>query len=167
MTALETTDQAVPTDGVVLAVPPWVATDLVPGIVAPNEFQSILNIHFRVDAAPGPAGFIGVVGGTAEWIFVKPGHVSVTISAANRMVDQPAASIAATVWPDVRAALDLPGTMPAFRVVKERRATFAATAAQERLRPGPRTALANLVLAGDRSAVIGLILDRILQGDGT
>ena len=42
--------------------------------------------------------------------------------------------------------------MPPYRVVKERRATFAATAAQERRRPGPRTALANLVLAGDWTA---------------
>jgi uncharacterized protein with NAD-binding domain and iron-sulfur cluster len=42
--------------------------------------------------------------------------------------------------------------MPAWRVVKERRATFAATAAQERLRPVARTGLANLALAGDWTA---------------
>ena len=118
----------------------------------PTEFQAILNIHFRVEADRGPTGFIGLIGGTAEWVFVKRGHVSVTISAANRMVDQDAETIARAVWPDVRAALDLPGPMPAWRVVKERRATFAATAAQERLRPGPRTALGNLVLAGDWTA---------------
>ena len=44
--------------------------------------------------------------------------------------------------------------MPPVRVVKERRATFAATAAQERRRPGVRWpaetgAARNLVLAGD------------------
>jgi len=37
-------------------------------------------------------------------------------------------------------------------VVKEKRATFAATAAQERRRPGTRTGLANLALAGDWTA---------------
>ena len=118
----------------------------------PGEFQAILNIHFRVDADPGPAGFIGLIGGTAEWVFVKRGHVSVTISAANRMVDQGADAIAAAVWPDVRAALGLKGPLPPWRVVKERRATFAATAAQERLRPPARTNVANLVLAGDWTA---------------
>jgi uncharacterized protein with NAD-binding domain and iron-sulfur cluster len=36
--------------------------------------------------------------------------------------------------------------------VKERRATIAATAEQERLRPHARTSFANLVLAGDWTA---------------
>ena len=149
---LATTDGPMPVEAVVLAVPPWVAADLLPGQRCPTEFQAILNIHFRVEADPGPTGFIGLVGGTAEWVFVKRGHVSVTISAANRMVEQDAEAIARAVWPDVQAALDLRGQMPPWRVVKERRATVAATAEQERLRPGPRTGLGNLVLAGDWTA---------------
>jgi uncharacterized protein with NAD-binding domain and iron-sulfur cluster len=68
------------------------------------------------------------------------------------MVDQDAEAIATSVWPDVRTALRLEGRMPPWRVVKERRATFAATAAQEKLRPEPRTDLPNLVLAGDWTA---------------
>ncbi len=153
--ALQTPDGPVPLaadDAVVLAVPPWVATTLLPGLEAPDAFESILNIHFRVAADAGEAGFVGLVGSTAEWVFVKPDHVSVTISAANRMVDQPAEAIATAVWPDVRTVLGLEGEMPPFRVVKERRATFAATATQERLRPVARTRLENLVLAGDWTA---------------
>jgi squalene-associated FAD-dependent desaturase len=138
-----------PSDEIILAVPPWVATALLPDLTAPDQFESILNIHFRVRANPGEAGFIGLIGGTAEWVFVKPEHVSVTISAANRMVDQPADAIAAAVWPDVRIALELPETMPPWRVVKEKRATFAATADQNLRRPGRRTPVANLFLAGD------------------
>jgi squalene-associated FAD-dependent desaturase len=159
--ALEGPDGAIPVapDGaVVLAVPPWIATGLLPELVAPVAFEAILNVHFRYDAAPngplGEAGFIGLTSGTAEWVFIKPGHVSVTISAANRMVDETARSIAARAWPDVVDALGLSAarkdTPPAFRVVKERRATFAATAAQEVRRPGTKTEFAaNLALAGD------------------
>lgn len=149
---LETTEGPMPIEAAGPAVPPWVAADLVSDVTGPNEFQAILNIHFRIDVAREPPGFIGIVGGTAEWVFVKRDHVSVTISAANRMVDLDAEAIATSVWPDVRTALRLEGRMPAWRVVKERRATFAATAAQEMLRPGPRTDLANLVLAGDWTA---------------
>jgi len=153
--ALQTPDGPVrlaPDDAVVLAVPPWVAGTLVPSLTVPDAFESILNVHFRTLADPGEAGFVGIVRGTAQWVFVKSGHVSVTISAANRVVDRDADAIAAAVWPDVRVALGLEGDMPPYRVVKERRATLAATAEQERLRPEARTELANLVLAGDWTA---------------
>ena len=156
----ETTEGAValaPGDAVVLAVPAWVATGLLPWLRAPDQFEAIINLHYLVDApvggavggAAGEAGFLGLIGGTAEWIFIKPGVVSITISAANRLVDRGAEELAAAVWPEVRAALDLPEAMPPVRVVKERRATFAATAAQERLRPPARTPLRNLAVAGD------------------
>jgi squalene-associated FAD-dependent desaturase len=150
-----------PDDAVVLAVPSWVAAELLPNLVAPDEFQAILNIHFRHQADPGGllarAGFIGMTSGTAEWVFIKQGHVSVTISAANNRVDDAARVIAERVWPDVVDALGLHASqkeaMPVYRVVKERRATFTATAAQERRRPDARTELAaNLALAGDWTA---------------
>jgi len=153
--ALQTPDGPVrlaPDDTVVLAVPPWTAKTLLPQLTVPDAFEAILNVHFRTVADPGDAGFIGIVRGTAHWVFVKSDHVSVTISAANRLVDQEAEVIAAAVWPDVRVALGLEGDMPPFRVVKEKRATFAASATQERQRPGAQTALANLVLAGDWTA---------------
>ena len=159
-TALWTSTGQIPVgaeDDVVLAVPPWVATDLLPFVTAPDKFEAILNIHYRYDAdAAGPlgaTGFIGVLSGTAEWIFAKKGHISVTVSAANELVDDSAEEIAATVWPNVRDALKLPPEMdreiPPYRVVKEKRATFAATAEQDARRPPAKTALTNLVLAGD------------------
>jgi squalene-associated FAD-dependent desaturase len=148
-------------DAVVLAVPARVAAELLPGLVTPDAFEAILNIHFRHVVDPegplGETGFIGLTAGTAEWVFMKPGHVSVTISAANRMVDESARQIALEVWPNVVDALDLDSArkdeLPPYRVVKERRATFAATAAQEARRPHQRTDIAaNLALAGDWTA---------------
>ncbi|HEY4044834.1 MAG TPA: hydroxysqualene dehydroxylase HpnE [Rhodopila sp.] len=148
-------------DAVVLAVPPWVASDLLPGLMVPVAFQAILNIHFRF-AAEGndrlrEAGLIGLTSGIAEWVFLKPGHVSVTISAANNRADESAQAIAAMVWPNVADALDLDPEMkrtpPPYRVVKEKRATFAATARQDRRRPAARSErAANLALAGDWTA---------------
>jgi predicted NAD/FAD-dependent oxidoreductase len=154
-----------PEDDVVLAVPPWVASSLLPGLTVPDAFEAIVNVHYRTDAdseaavlaATEGAGFIGLIGGTAQWVFVKPGHVSVTISAAGELAEQPPERLAATIWPDVCAALRLDvlrggEAMPPWRVVKEKRATFAATAAQERRRPPTRIGMSNLVLAGDWTA---------------
>jgi squalene-associated FAD-dependent desaturase len=150
-----------PDDSVVLAVPPWVAASLLPGLVVPDDFQAILNIHFGLDANSGglpfAASFVGLISGTAEWVFLKPDHVSVTISAANNRVDDPVQSIASAVWPNVVDGLGLPANlkdrMPPYRVVKEKRATISATATQEARRPPTRTNLAaNLVLAGDWTA---------------
>jgi squalene-associated FAD-dependent desaturase len=156
VTALLSSDGPIivgPHDDVIMAVPAPVATELVPGLVAPDQFRAIVNVHFRVDADPGEAGFTGVVGGVAEWVFVKPGIASVTISAADAMVDQTAEAIAAAVWPDVAAVCGIAMTqLPPWRVIKEKRATFAATPAQERRRPPTRTAVNNLVLAGDWTA---------------
>ncbi len=149
----EGTVKLAPGDGVVLAVPPMVASDLLPGLSTPDAFESILNVHFALRADLGEAGFIGLLGGTAEWVFVKRDHVSVTVSAANRLIERSPEDLAAVIWPEVRTALALPDALaPPWRVVKERRATFAATAAQERRRPGARIGIANLALAGDWTA---------------
>ncbi len=143
-------------EGVVMAVPAWIAADLLPGLTTPNAFEAILNIHYKTDAvAPDAwsrAGFCGLIGGTAEWVFAKPGIVSVTVSAANHLVDLPADEIAARIWTDIQSACGLKGAMPPVRVVKEKRATFAATAEQEARRPASRTRLKNLALAGDWTA---------------
>ena len=151
-----------PDDRVVLATPAPVAADLLPGLSVPTEFEAIANLHFRYDHPPTEAGFIGLIGGITEWVFIKSGVVSVTISAANRHAIQQSGDLAATVWREVSAALNLPrpqavendmaSLMPPYRLVREKRATFAATPAQDRLRPPARTGLENLVLAGDWTA---------------
>ena len=121
---------------------------LLPGLVAPDAFQAIVNLHFRIDADPGEAGFIGVLGGTAEWMFVKPGIVSVTISAANRLVDLSGRGTRrAGLAGCARGAAARPTPMPPVRVVKEkprhlrrhRRAGAAAPAARWPARRAART----------------------------
>jgi squalene-associated FAD-dependent desaturase len=134
---------------VILAVPPAVATGLLPEIVAPDAYEAILNLHFRIEAHPGEAGFIGLIGGLAEWVFIKPGVVSVTISAANRLLDEPAEALAARIWQEVCQALGIVAEVPPWRLIREKRATFAATPEQQMRRPSATTHLPNLVLAGD------------------
>ena len=139
-----------PGDAAVLAVTAPVAARLLPGLAAPDEFRAILNAHYRIDTPADAPLFIGLVGGTAEWVFRKREVLSVTVSAADRFMDTPAEELAQVLWRDVARAYDLPGEpLPPWQIVKERRATFAATPAQMARRPKTRTGWENLVLAGD------------------
>lgn len=137
-------------DAVVLAVPPRIAAELVPDLVVPDESRAIVNGHFRLPAASGDFSFLGLVGGVAQWLFVRGDVASVTVSAADTLADDEAGTIAARLWSEVRRALGVGGaTPPAYRIVKEKRATFAQTPAQVRRRPPTRTRWKNLFLAGD------------------
>ena len=143
-----------PDDHVILAVPPVVAAALVPDLPAPSEFRAIVNAHFRVAPPPGTAPIVGVVNGTVEWIFAFPDRLSVTISGADRLVDTPRDALARTIWREVATVTQIGDTetLPPWQIVRERRATFAALPAEERKRPGARTAWSNLWLAGDWTA---------------
>lgn len=134
---------------VILAVPPWVAESLVPGLTVPDEYRAIVNAHFAFAPPAGLAPMIGVIGGTAEWIFAFPDRLSVTISAADAHIDTDRAALAATIWADIAAVHGLPATLPPWQIVKEKRATFAATPEQDARRPHAATRWRNLFLAGD------------------
>jgi len=73
----------------------------------------------------------------------------VTVSGADHLVDRDRDDLARTFWNDIARVYDLPPTPPPCRIVKERRATFAATPEQNAKRPGAATQWRNLVLAGD------------------
>ncbi len=136
-------------DAVILAVPPYAASALVRDLIVPTEFRAIVNAHFRIDPPPGQPPLIGVLNGTVEWIFAFPGRLSVTISAGDRLVSAPREDLAQTIWNEVARVAGLPQTLPPWQIVRERRATFAATPAQDARRPGPTTRWRNLLLAGD------------------
>jgi hydroxysqualene dehydroxylase len=115
----------------------------------PTEFRAIVNVHFRIEPPTGQPPILGVLNGTVEWIFAFPGRLSVTISAGDRLIDTPREELAKAIWAEVVSATGLPAELPPWQIVRERRATFAATPAQDLRRPGAKTAWRNLVLAGD------------------
>ena len=141
-----------PGDPLVLAVPPWVAADLLPGLSVPTEHRAIVNAHFRIAPPPGAEPLIGVVNGTVEWIFAFSDRISVTVSGADRLVDMDRQALAALLWKDVAAVHRLSPEPPPWQVVKEKRATFAATPEQDALRPPAVTPWDNVFLAGDWTA---------------
>ena len=95
-------------------------------------------------------GFTGLIGGVAEWVFVRPGVASVTVSAGDRYAEWTGEQLITAIWQDVARCYKLDSTaIPPHRLVKEKRATFAATPEQDARRPKARTSWQNLLLAGD------------------
>ncbi len=136
-------------DSVILSVPPWIAKDLLPGLTTPDEFRAILNVHFQIAPPSSQPAILGVVNGQIEWLFAFPDRLSVTISNADRLIDRPRDKLAAEIWREASALTGLPADLPPWQIVKEKRATFAATPGQDAKRPDSRTRWRNVVLAGD------------------
>lgn len=141
-----------PDDRVIVAVPPSIAPELVPGVRAPEASRAIVNAHFKLAAPADCPPILGVVNGLTEWIFAFPDRISVTISGADRLLDIPRERLATQIWAEVIQAAGLAAPLPPWQIIKEKRATFAATPEENARRPGALTAYANLVLAGDWTA---------------
>lgn len=141
-----------PADSVVLALPSWQASELIPGLPVPDEHRGIVNAHFRLTPPAGLPLVLGMVGSLSEWLFAYPDRLSVTISAADRLFDTSREELARTIWGEIAAVAAVPSELPPWQIVKERRATFAATPEQNAKRPSAWTFYGNLVLAGDWTA---------------
>lgn len=135
-------------DQVVLAVPHFAVGELVDCVRLPAASRAILNVHYKLPQNLA-TGLRGVIGSPVQWVFTRGIIASATVSAADDWMDLDADDIANRLWPDVAKVLNVEGDMPNYRVIKERRATFAQTPAALSLRPGTQTQLANVVLAGD------------------
>lgn len=145
-------------DWLVLALPAPVVNDILPSIPTPKNFRSIVNAHFKINV-PLPSGevggwmrfsMLGIIGSPVEWIFEKDGIVSTTTSAAEHIVDKSAEELAVLLWRDVAKVYGLnPAQLPPYRIVKEKRATFAATPDDIIRRPKIEVRHGNMVLCGD------------------
>jgi squalene-associated FAD-dependent desaturase len=158
--------EPVAADGVVLAVPPSTAEALLPegavdlaaGWSARLGSAPIVNVHVVLDRTVLDEPFVATVGSPVQWVFDRTRqsgltsgqYLAVSLSAAQRHVDRPAADVLAEMMPALGELL--PGlagadVRDAF-VTRERAATFAPRPGSAADRPGPRTHRPGLVLAG-------------------
>lgn len=137
-------------DVVVLAVSWGQAAELLAGRVpAAPRHNPIINVHFKLAVARAEPEIRGLVGGLSHWISFRDNLMSVTISAANDLVDLGGEEIARRVWAEVGPLAGGGDLIAPYRVIKEKRATFAETPEADAARPESKTDLDNLVLAGD------------------
>jgi hydroxysqualene dehydroxylase len=137
-----------PGDAVVLATPPQEATALAPGLVAPQAFAAAVHVHFAAPAAADAPPIMGVVNGTIHWLLSAGDSMTAVVRDAGALIDRPRDQLAAAAWRDVAALTGQRDAVPAWRVVRRKRAAFAASPEQDALRPSCETSWSNLFLAG-------------------
>lgn len=139
-----------PRDRVVLAVPWWAARRLLPWLPS-LPGRAVVNAHFRLpNGSVAAPRLIAAVGGTSQWMLLRNGLVSVTVSAADALVAENSEALARRIWAETAAVLAIAPAFPSvWKIIKERRATIAHTPALLAARPAATTPIPNLWLAGD------------------
>lgn len=152
-------------DAVVLAVPHSAAADLAPAGsgLDPATLRAlgsspIVNVHVFYDRDVMDEPFVAAVGSPVQWVFDRTSaaglpsgqYLAISLSAAHRWLQTTSAQLQ-TIFVDELARL-LPGARPEYvtrvLVTREPHATFDQGPGQLARRPGNRTALPGLVVAG-------------------
>jgi squalene-associated FAD-dependent desaturase len=148
---------------VILAVPPDRAARLVPpGTGVPGEtlirlgHSPIVNLHVVYDRPVLDEPFAAAVDSPAQWIFDRTSssgvtrgqYLAVSLSAADAELPMSIEQLRALYLPALAELLETDAGVDAFFVTREHAATFRARPGARALRPGPRTALPGLILAG-------------------
>lgn len=151
--------EQIPCSAVILAVPPGRMVNLWPvdiplprniNAMVPTAASPIISIHLWFEHPFMDQDVLGLIGRRVHWIFRKQRHISATISAAYTLVGLSNEELVNITVEDVRSVFGGAVGLPVHAVViRDKRATFSVTPANEGSRPGPITAAKNLLLAGD------------------
>ncbi|MEV7238074.1 hydroxysqualene dehydroxylase HpnE [Streptomyces sp. NPDC051020] len=163
---VDTGAERIEADTVVLAVPQRETHGLLPegALDAPDRLldigtSPILNVHVVYDRKVLRRPFFAALGSPVQWVFDRtdasgltgPGqYLAISQSAADDEIDLPVAELRSRYLPELERLL--PAARGAgirdFFVTRERTATFAPAPGVGRLRPGTRTRMPGLHLAG-------------------
>ena len=168
-------EDAVPADAVVLAVPHEAAARLIPAGALPAQEVAgwagldaapIVNVHVIYDRKVMDVPFAAGVDTPVQWVFDRTRisgmhargevgqYLAISLSAADDYVDRSVASLREEFLPALADLLPAAAeaTVTEFFVTRERRATFRGLPGTARLRPTAATGLPGIVLAGSWTA---------------
>jgi zeta-carotene desaturase len=124
------------------------------GLPAPNfEHSPITGVHLWFDREVTTLPHATLLDRTMQWMFNKEGgrYLLLVVSASRDLTELSRSEILDLAMGDLR--LYFPRVREAnlvkWQVIKEQRATFSAAPGTEALRPGPRSDIPNVYLAGD------------------
>lgn len=128
------------------------------GALQQFEYQPIITLYLQYDkTARLPHPFVGFDDSLTQWLFDRrhcgqPGLLAAVISAEGAHSSWSREQITRRVTEEVANHFPELGEISQSWLIHEKRATFAATVGINQLRPGNRTAVKGLWLAGDYTA---------------
>ena len=178
--------ERVEADYFISAVPPQALLSILPDELKDREFSSlealgsspIVSINLWFDRPVIDREFVGLLGTRSQWIFNKDlilpadkrsNQIAVIISAARDFVDWTRNALVEMAIGDLNELLPESRKAEVLHsvIVKEREATLSHTVESDSLRPGPRTSIPNLILAGDwtDTGLPATIESAVMSGD--
>jgi squalene-associated FAD-dependent desaturase len=153
---LHANDDELRFDAAVVAVPPRSLARLLddpPAFGVPPldvyEPFAIMDVHLWHDAGLLDLEFAALLDSPVQWIFQKaPGYLCCSISAADQLIARPTSEMVALVWDELRSFLPKLAGAQLLRGAATRNPEGTYLAAPGAVRPGPRTALPNVAIAG-------------------
>lgn len=110
---------------------------------------AIMDVHLWHDAPQLPFDFAALLDSPVQWIFQKgPGYLCCSLSAAGDFVRKPTAEVVQAAWEEVQSALPCLAQARLVDGAATRNPEGTYLAAPGAPRPGPRTTLPNLAVAG-------------------
>ncbi len=132
------------------------------------HYSTIINIYYWLDKPIETNDFYALIGTTAQWMFNRrnfievseqqkkkyPGHLNVTISGANQYIDIPSQELIEKCFSELNLTFPMLSGVSILhaKLIRDKRATFIADPATERIRPNNSTPISNLFVAGDWTA---------------
>ncbi len=154
---------AVPPDALLALLPPALRQEHFFARLGRIQFSPIVNVHLWYEARVMGEEVVAFLNSPLQWAFDKGRiwglggggqYVNISLSAARQWLHWPGRALQELMAKEMMAFFPRARTTPVVQalVVKQPQATFAPRPGIEALRPGPRTPVAGLFLAGDWTA---------------
>ena len=139
-------------DKVLISIPPTNLSKILNGNNLPKEYNTILNIHFKVKTeyiAFFKKPIVGFVNSISQWLFVKNDHLSITVSDANSLNNMDSNILVNKVWEEICSYLNKKINFESFQIVREKKATYVQSPNNINLVRNFEKKPENLLIAGD------------------